>query len=98
MDDGVQIRPLEAAFNRFQQGGSSPLQLFRELFDTVRPDSVDDAVTASMRYRGLLDFLSARPEHCALARTALLQLFGSSKQSSFYAERGMLPDTEFITE
>lgn len=98
MVDGVQIRPLEAAFNRFQQGASSPIELFRELFDTVRPDSVDDAVTASMRYRGLLDFLSARPEHCALARTALLQLFGSSKQRSFFAESGLLPGTGFFTE
>lgn len=98
MVDGVQIRPLEAAFNRFQQGASSPLELFRELFDTIRPDSPDDAVTAAQRYRTLLDFLATRPEHCALARTALLQLFGSSKQRSFYAESGLLPGTGFFTE
>jgi len=98
MDDGVQIRTLEAAFSRFQQGASSPLALFRELFDTIRPDSPDDAVTAARRYRTLLDFLGARPDHCALARSALLQLFGSSKLRSFFAESGLLPGTGFFTE
>ena len=98
MDDGVHKRTLEAAFSRFQQGASSPLELYRDLFDTIRPDSPDDAVTASQRYRLLLDFLSARPELCAVARSALLQLFVSSKQRSFFAESGLLPGTGFFTE
>ena len=98
MDDGVQSRLLEAAFSRFQQGASSPLELYRDLFDTIRPDSPDDAVTASQRYRLLLDFLAARPELCAVARSALLQLFVSSKQRSFFAESGLLPGTGFFTE
>jgi len=98
MDDGVHSRPLEVAFNRFQQGECSPLQLFRELFDTVRPQSPDDAATAALRYRELIDFLAAHPAHCASARTALLQLFGSSKQRSFFAESGLLPATGFFTE
>jgi hypothetical protein len=42
-DDGAQSRLLEAAFNRFQQGASSPLQLYRELFDTVRPVGIAPA-------------------------------------------------------
>lgn len=98
MVDGVQTRTLEAAFSRFQQGASSPLALYRDLFDTIRPDSPDDALTAAQRYRTLLDFLAARPEHCALARAALLQLFGSSKLRSFFAESGLLPGTGFFTE
>jgi len=97
-DDGAQSRLLEAAFNRFQQSASSPLQLYRELFDTVRPDSADDALQASQRYRALLDFLGARPALCVIARSALLQLFGSSKQRSFFAESGLLPGTGFFTE
>ena len=98
MDDGVQSRPLEAAFSRFQQGVSSPHQLFRELLDTVRPESADDAVAAAQHYRVLLDFLGAHPAHCATAREALLQLFGSTTLRSFFAESGLLPATGFFTE
>jgi hypothetical protein len=39
------------AFSRFQQGASTSLELHRELFDTVRPDSPDDAAIASKRHR-----------------------------------------------
>ena len=98
MDDGVHSRPLEAAFHRFQQGDSSPLRLFSDLFDTVRPDDPDDAITAAQRYRALLDYLEAHPEHGTLARQALLHIFGHSKLRSFFAESGLLPATGFFTE
>ena len=98
MVDGVHNRTLEAAFSRFQQGASSPLELYRDLFNTIRPDSPDDTVTAAQRYCALLDFLATRPELCVVARSALLQLFGSSKQRSFFAESGLLPGTGFFTE
>lgn len=98
MVDGVHTRTLEAAFSRFQQGAASPLELYRDLFDTIRPDSPDDALTAAQRYRALLDFLGTHPAYCAIARAALLQLFATSKQRSFFAESGLLPGTGFFTE
>ncbi len=60
MDDGIYSSPLEAAFRRFQQGDSCPLQLFRELFDTILPDSADDAITAAQRYRVFTFFYPTR--------------------------------------
>jgi len=97
MNDGVHTRTLEAAFSRFQNG-ASPLELYRDLFDTVRPQDPDDGDSAAQRYRALLDFLHAHPAHCALSRQALLQVFASSKLRRFFAESGLLPATGFFTE
>lgn len=97
MNDGVHTRTLEAAFSRFQNG-ASPLELYRDLFDTIRPRTPDDGDSAAQRYRALLDFLHAHPAYCALARKALLQVFASSKLRRFFAESGLLPATGFFTE
>ncbi len=98
MSDGGGNALLEAAFGRFRSGASGPIDLLRELFDTVRPARPEDIDTATRRYEALIAFIESHPDCRDLGREAFLQLFTSSKLRSFFAESGLLPPTGFFSE
>lgn len=90
--------PLEAVFSRFQPSGAGASGLLTALFDTVRPRPITDSEEAALRYRRLLDFLAAHPEHCATVREAFLKLCSETELRSFFSDSGLLPDTGFFSE
>lgn len=89
---------LEAVFNRLQPSGADAPQILTALFDSVRPWPITDSEEAALRYRRLLDFLAAHPEHCGSVREAFLKLCSEVELRSFFSDSGLLPPTGFFSE
>ena len=89
---------LTRTLSAFESPEADPVVALTRLFDAVRPRRREKAEAAAARYDALLTRLEADPARAAQVRSRVLDLLGSRRLVSFFADSGILPATGFFTE
>ena len=89
---------LTRTLSAFESPQADPVAAFARLFDMIRPRRREGVEAAAARYDALLTRLEADPVRAAQVRQRMLELLGSRRLVSFFADSGILPATGFFTE
>ena len=93
-DDDRSSRALAA----FESPQADPVVALTRMFDEIRPRRGEGVAAAAARYGAVLSRLEAEPPRAAQVRHHMLELLGSRRLVSFFADSGILPATGFFTE
>lgn len=98
MTDSATIEHLERVLERIAAGEEPPVELLAALAAALRPARGEDGPRAAESFRALVELLSRREEYRRGVRDALRGLLDGTKQVSFYADTGILPNAGFFSE
>lgn len=98
MTDSAVVERLERTLDRFLADGEPPVELLAALVAELRPARAKDAAHAPRVFRALCELLAQREDYRRGVQRALRRLFDATKQVSFYAESGILPNAGFFSE
>jgi site-specific recombinase len=82
----------------FEAPRADPVAALTRLFDMIRPRRGEQVEAAAARYDAVLALLEADPQRAAQLRGHVLDLLGSRRLVSFFADSGILPATGFFSE
>ena len=77
---------------------ADPLTQFIGLVDTLRPANAGNTLLATARFTMLCELVETDDNLRIALRNRLLALFAGRKQTSFFADSGILPNTGFFSE
>ena len=77
---------------------ADPLAQLISLVDALRPGSAGNTLLATARFTMLCELVEADDRLRVALRSRLLALFAGRKQTSFFADGGILPNTGFFSE
>jgi len=89
---------LTRALAAFEAPEPEPVAALTLLFDAIRPRRREQPDAAAARYEAFLTLAEAEPARAAQVRRHMLELLGSRRLVSFFADSGILPATGFFTE
>lgn len=89
---------IEVALDGFLRRPADPLDAFIALFDAMRPRDPGDADRARSAFAMLLALLESRDDYRVAVRDALIDLFETRREVSFFTDAGILPSSGFWSE
>jgi site-specific recombinase len=89
---------IEVALDGFLRHPDDPLEPFVALFDAIRPPKPTDAERARRAFSTLLELLATRDDYRVAVRDALITLFETRREVSFFTDAGILPSSGFWSE
>ncbi|HSO07286.1 MAG TPA: site-specific recombinase [Pelomicrobium sp.] len=98
MSDRAPAERLERTLDLFLADGERPVDLLAALVAEMRPARRKDTAHAPRAFHRLCTVLAEREDYRRGVQRALRALFDATKQVSFYAESGLLPNAGFFSE
>jgi site-specific recombinase len=89
---------IDGALRGFLAPDGTPGALFAALFDRIRPRRPENDAEARERYRAMVESLEANPSYRAAVRGRFFALFSHHRQTAFFVDSGILPNTGFFSE
>jgi site-specific recombinase len=89
---------IEVVLDGFLRRPKDPLDAFIALFAAIRPREVDDADAARTAFAALIALLETREDYRVALRDALIDLFETRREVSFFTDAGILPSSGFFSE
>ena len=89
---------IEVALDRFLRGDEDLLEPFIALFDAIRPADPDDGDAARANFTTLLELVRNEEKYRVAVRDALMTLFATRREVSFFTDAGILPSSGFFSE
>jgi site-specific recombinase len=86
---------IDAALQGFLAPDADPAECFQALFDAIRPLRRENGAA---NYALAIEAIEANPDYGAALRDRFFAFFERRKQTDFFADSGILPNTGFFSE